>query len=239
MPELALTPPCATIISPVSAQDALKFVLREVVGPYLRSEGFKGSGATWTLTAPHGDRAVVNVQSSQFSSKSEVRCIVNIAVVPEPWWAWQSVQHGRALPKSVKESHGLWRERLQPSTGGDPRGSEGWWSVRDEATARAAAADMVSQLRADAVPRLRRLLDREAIQAAVRAGDLGFITARSSPVFFDRALAVLLADQGPSEELDALLARLAEERDEDLRAFNETFVPWLRARAASREAGTL
>jgi len=217
----------------VSATDALKSVLRDVVGPYLRSEGFKGSGTTWTLTAPNGDRGVVNVQSSQFSSKSEVRCIVNVAVLPEPWWAWQAFHHGAAMPKSPREYHGLWRQRLQPSTGGQPRGSEEWWSVRDEATARTAAEDMVLQLRTDAVPLLRRLLDRDAILAAVRAGDLGFITVQSSPAYFDRALAVLLADEGQSAELDALLTRLAAEQDENLKAFNESFVPWLTARATS------
>jgi Domain of unknown function (DUF4304) len=219
---------------PVSATDALKFVLREVVGPALRPEGFKGSGPTWTLTAPNSDRAVVNVQSSQFSSKTEVRCMVNIAVVPEPWWAWQVFHQGKAMTKSPKEYHGLWRQRLQPSSGGQPRGSEVWWSIRDQATAREAAADIVSQLRTDAVPLLQRLLERDAMLAAVRAGDLGFITGQSSPAFFDRALAVLLADQGQSAELDALLARFLAEQDENLKSFNESFVPWLTARAASR-----
>lgn len=92
---------------------------------------------------------------------------------------------------------------------------------------------MVSQLRGDAVPLLGRLLDREAMVAAVRSGDLGFIAAQSSPVFFDRALAVLLADEGPSAELDALLAQFNAEQDENLKRFNESFVPWLTARAAS------
>jgi hypothetical protein len=219
---------------PVSVTDALKSMLRDVVGPHLRSEGFKGSGTTWTLTAPNDDRSVVNVQSSQFSSKSEVRCIVNVAVVPEPWWAWQAFHHGNAMPKSPKEYHGLWRQRLQPSTGEQPRGSEVWWSIRDEVTARAAAEDIVSQLRTNAVPLLRRLLDRDAMLAAVRAGDLGFITAESSPAYFDRGLAVLLADEGQSAELDALLTRFASEQDENLKAFNESFVPWLAARAASQ-----
>jgi Domain of unknown function (DUF4304) len=217
----------------VSAPDDLKSVLRDVVGPYLRSDGFRGSGSTWTLAAPNGDRGVVNVQSSQFGSKSEVRCIVNLAVVPEPWWAWQAFHHGNAMPKSPKEYHGLWRDRLQPSAGGHSRGSEVWWSIRDEATAHAAAEDMVSQLRTDAVPLLRRLLDRDGMLAAIRAGDLGFITVESSPGYFDRALAVLLADEGQSSELDALLTRFAAEQDENLKEFNESFVPWLTARAAS------
>jgi hypothetical protein len=56
---------------------------------------------------------VVNVQSSSFSSSDEVLCVINLAVAPEPWLAWQSEQFGRPLPKAVKEFHGLWRGRVQ------------------------------------------------------------------------------------------------------------------------------
>ena len=217
----------------VAARDDLKSALRDVVGPALRAEGFKGSGAAWYLRTPGGDCALVNVQRSQFGSAADVRCVVNIAVAPEPWLAWNACWQGVELPKAPKDYDGLWRARCQPSWS-DSGGSETWWAIHDEATAQAAAHDIVFQVTAQAVPVLRRLLDRREMIATVRAGDLGFITAQSSPEYFARALAVLLADQGQSRDLDALLDHFGTTKDADIKKYNLRFIPWLNHRATSR-----
>ena len=213
-----------------TAQDALKIAIREQLGPALRSEGYRGSGTTWTRQSPRGDFAVVNVQSSSFSSRSEVTCVINLAVAPQPWLAWHAVQLGKPVPKSPKEYDGLWRDRLHATDEVKSRGGEAWWSVRDDSSAQKAVENMVGGLTMTALPRLSELLDREGLIRSVRQGDLGHIKAASARGFFDRALGLLLADDGPSDELALLLDRFADEPDERLIAYDRKFLPWLTER---------
>jgi hypothetical protein len=186
----------------VSATDDYKSLLRDRVGPALRSLGFKGSGSRWTLAAANGDRAIVNAQSSSGSSKAEVLFVINLAVVPLPWWDWKCTGFPKHLKSTPKEHDGLWRDRLHAQRGVFQRGSEAWWSVRDPASATICADDVVEQLASESVPRLSALLDRDNLAASARTGDLGFFRGEQHLLFFDHALAALIVDEGPSEELD-------------------------------------
>jgi hypothetical protein len=145
---------------------------------------------------------VVNVQSSSFSTAEQVRCVINLAVVPAAWLEWFHAFLG-SLPKSVTESLGLYRDRLHPS--GSPAGRDIWWQVHDDADAQEAAHDMVVQLEAHGLPTLLNLLDRENMLAASRAQDLGHAKGPDLEVFFKRAEAVLIADRGLTPELEELL----------------------------------
>lgn len=98
----------------MTVQEALKIALRDVLGPCARSYGFKGTDPTWRKSTASGDWAVVNVQSSSFSSAEHLKCVINLAVAPEPWLRWSRVKLGPGMPKSVTESLGLYRERLHP-----------------------------------------------------------------------------------------------------------------------------
>jgi hypothetical protein len=69
----------------MTAQAALKAALRDIVAPAARTHGFKGSAPNWRRASAAGDWAVVNVQSSQYSSSGAVRCVINLAVAPAPW----------------------------------------------------------------------------------------------------------------------------------------------------------
>jgi Domain of unknown function (DUF4304) len=189
----------------VTAQDELKVAMRTLVGPWLRSRGFKGSGNTWRLKSDRGDFAIVNVQTSQFSTRDELTFAVNMAVAPEPWLSWNAFRtYPGTDPKyllrpnpSKPRAEGVWAGRLQP--GGNKPGSE-WWIVSDESTAIAAANDVILQLDRAGLPWLRRLLDREAITELVRTSDGdGFWCNRYL------TLAVLLSDEGPSDDLDQAL----------------------------------
>lgn len=196
----------------MTAQDALKAALKEHVAPVLRAHGYKGSAPTWRRASGVGDVAVVNVQSSSFSSAAELRCVINLAVAPQPWLDWSEVKFGRPI-KSVKESDGLWRDRLHAT---DPRvmtGGEPWWGVSEAISARLSAEDMVEQLKTKGLPTLERLLDREAFVNTVRDGNLGFAKAQSLPTFFNWALLVLLADDRPSAEFTALLSKVETQDD--------------------------
>lgn len=97
-----------------------------------------------------GDCAVVNLQSSMGSSRSEVLFVANLAVIPVPWWEWQGF--GSLPIRSAKEYHGLWRERLHPE-------SDNWW--------------VVQLLDNRGISTLRRLLNRDALVETIRAGNLG------------------------------------------------------------------
>lgn len=76
-----------------------------------------------------------------------------------------------ALLKSINESLGLYRDRLHPA--GMPAGVDGWWQITDGVDALAAIADMLAQLCEHGWPKLTRLLDRQSLLDAIRAGDLG------------------------------------------------------------------
>jgi hypothetical protein len=192
----------------MTAIEATKVAIRELVGPALRAEGFKGSGSTWNLSSESGDFAVVNVQRSQYNQGSEVRFVVNLAIVPKPWMENRHPEDLGVRP--VKEYYGLWRDRLHPSPSSthSTEGADRWWLVRDSQSADAAATDVVEQLRLTAVPKLRSLLDREILVAELRKGDLGFIKGKGNWAFRCSGLAILLSDDGPSQELEDVLDEL-------------------------------
>ncbi|WP_446213433.1 DUF4304 domain-containing protein [Micromonospora sp. IBSANI012] len=214
----------------MTAQAALRAALRDVVAPAARAEGFKGTAPTWRMTNALGDWAVVNVQSSAYSTSESLRCIINLAVAPAPWLAWQQQSLG-SLPKAFNESLGLYRHRLHPT--GTPPGTDGWWEVSGErGDPSAAATDMTEQLAIHGWPTLKRLMDREALLDQIRSGDLGRMKAKNFGVFFARAEALMLAENGPSPRLEELLSYatanvIPAQHDNAVR-----FAEWVRTRAA-------
>jgi hypothetical protein len=176
----------------MTAQTALKAALRDIVGPAARGHGFKGSAPNWRRTNATGDWAVVNVQSSQYSSSEKVRCVINLAVAPAPWLASLRETH-RSLPKAVRESLGLYRDRLHPA--GTPPGYDAWWEIGDEREAVAAAHDMVEQLAVGGWPVLERMLDRQAMLEQLRSGELGMLKRENFKELFAHAEALLIAGQ--------------------------------------------
>lgn len=193
----------------MTAQEALKAALRDVVGPALRSPGYEGTAPNWRRSTAAGDWAVINIQSSAFSSAGSLRCVINLALAPEPWLRWWKEKLPRLMPKSVTESSfGLYRQRLHPA--GTPERVDGWWEVSDDASAVAAATDMVAQLNAVGRPVLDRMLADGRVLEQVRRGDLGNLTKEHHAVFFARAEALLLMDNGPSEELEEQLRHARE-----------------------------
>ncbi len=75
-----------------------------------------------------------------------------------------------SLPKSVKESLGLYRDRLHPAD--RPAGVDGWWQISSQSDACTAATDMVAQLAEHGWPTLTRLLDRRALIESIRSGGI-------------------------------------------------------------------
>lgn len=171
----------------MTAQDLVRCVLKSEIGPALRRAGFKGTPPTWTLTAPSGDTAVVNVQSSMYNSASRAKFVVNLAVIPVEWWTHRDF--GPLPMKTPKERHGLWRDRLHPSWS-DPLRNE-WWEVGDDHSARLAAEDAVQRLESVGIPKLKKLLNRDELIASIRRQDLGFARGPNHQGLFEIALSVL------------------------------------------------
>jgi hypothetical protein len=142
------------------------------------------------------------------------------------------------MPKAVTEYLGLYRERLHPA--GTPDGTDGWWDVSDPRSAVAAVTDMVTQLEAAGWPVLGRLLEAGGMLAQIRRGDLGGMTRANFGVFFARAEALLLMDQGPSEQLEACLCYALEHCGPAQRENAMQFDEWVRgqSRAAAQEVAT-
>lgn len=166
--------PVSGMVSRMTAQDEFKRVLRDVVSPSACSAGFKGSGRTWRSTNALGDVAIANVQSLSSSSSERVRCVLNLAVAPAPWLDWMRELLPNAFPKTIGESLGLYRERLQSPRHG--------WEITGASSADSVASDMVTQLDQYGWPVLRRLLDRRAFVDALRAGRIGTMTVDHNPV---------------------------------------------------------
>ncbi len=217
----------------MTAQLALKNALRELLGPAARSHGFKGSAPTWRKASDAGDWAVVNVQSSSWSTSESLRCVVNLGFAPEPWLRWMRRALGPRAPKAVPESLGLYRERLHP--GGTPEGTDGWWEVSDDESAHVAVANMNVQLERSGWPVLDEVFAREPMMVRLREGDLGMIKRSNSGVFFARAEALMLMDDGPSEALDSALRYALDNCLPRQRESAEHFDRWVRAEAATTE----
>jgi hypothetical protein len=214
----------------VTAQDALKAALRDQLGPAARRHGYKGSPPNWRKSSAAGDWAVVNVQSSSFSSAEHLRCVVNLAFAPEPWLRWEAEKLGAGMPKSVSESLGLYRERLHPE--GTPEGIDGWWDVTDDESARVAVTDMLTQLDQAGWPVLERMFSREAMMSRLHDGDLGMMKRSNFGVLFARAEALLLMDAGPSDALNSQLDYALSNVMPRQREHAERFDAWVRSEAA-------
>ena len=214
----------------LTAQAALRAALRDVVAPIARAQGYRGSAPTWRKSNAAGDWAVVNVQSSSWSSSDHLRCVINLAVAPEPWLRWERENLGDGMPKTVSESLGLYRARLHPA--GTPEGTDGWWEVdADGKSAIDAAADMVDQLARSGWHALDRMLARDGMLDQIRRGDLGDMKRMNFGVYYARAEALLLMDSGPSEALDERLGYALEHVIAGQRENAERFDTWVRAQA--------
>ncbi|GAA1246205.1 hypothetical protein GCM10009633_19230 [Janibacter melonis] len=211
----------------MTAQNALKDALRDIVGPAARAHGYRGSAPNWRKLSA-GDCAVVNVQSSAWSSADHVKFTVNLAFAPEPWLRWMVEETGRA-PRSMPEYHGLYREPLRPRDAA--AGEDRWWDVVDDASARSAVGEVVDLMNGSGWPVLESMFSRETLASRVRQGELGKLGEGQSDHLADKVDALLLMDCGPSPELERLLARLTATTRPDARPAAERFNAWVHLHA--------
>ncbi|MFC6018144.1 DUF4304 domain-containing protein [Plantactinospora solaniradicis] len=139
-----------------------------------------------------GDVFVVELQSSAYSTRTEKAFYINVALVLAPHW--QSRRRRLGLPGSElpRSLHGIWSHRIGFTTlsGGDQ------WRITDRATL-AKVSEHVRRRVDEALPELLQMLDRDTL--FVDAAELFRGGAW-------RVRAWLLAEKGPSEELERLLS---------------------------------
>jgi hypothetical protein len=214
-----------------AASEAFRLLLRDHLRPLLRAEGFAGSGAsTWRRRSERGDWAIVNLQRSRQAGRSlptgqdGVWFTINLAVVSNPWWEWVTayyedhyVERERRRSTLPDAAAGYWRTRLNAPAHLSV-GYPNWWTVHDGESAHACGRDVTARLTGTGIPEVLRHLPRDAQLTAARTGRFD-----GTGNWGERAaLAVLLADDGPSPELDRLLAVLERERG------YERLIDWLR-----------
>jgi hypothetical protein len=77
------------------------------------------------------------------------------------------------------------------------------------------------------------MFTREAMLGRIRDGDLGHMKRGNFGVFFARAEALFLMDDGPSEALESQLRYALDNAIPRQRSNAERFDSWVRAQAAS------
>ncbi|GIG21387.1 hypothetical protein Cch01nite_21110 [Cellulomonas chitinilytica] len=217
--------------------------LDEQVGPTAGAHGFEvtrprfGSiDRRWVRRNAVGDVAVVEVAATAGPSEGDLRAFeLWIAVTPEPALARLRQGQSESVVQALQHSASLGMyTAVLPPPGGEPTpGSGSWWKVPEADVAPEVAAGIAAELERTGWPTLTRLLDREALLAQVRSGDLGNRTT-ASPRVLAGAEAMLLADRGPSPRLDELIAMLDEGVDGRGRPYAGVATAFLRARAGER-----
>jgi hypothetical protein len=142
---------------------------------------------------------------------------VNLGVAPRPLYDWHcAVFPGRREATRGRPTIGdsAWRMRLQPPA----KPIDDRWAVDGPEAARVAGAWIVEQLQSGALARLRALADRDSLLAELGLAATAVLRA------------ALAADDGPSEELEQLLAGLSPEW-----AQRETFIAWARGYALQED----
>jgi hypothetical protein len=202
----------------VQAKDLFKILVREQLGPLLRSEGLRGSGQSWRLEHPSGNAALLYFQRNNWNTADRVEFVINLAVASRVVWEWQLSRdpwRGRAGRPSALYVNDcpLWLRIGAPSSEG---GSEGaWWTISTGMRLAPLAAAAGEALRGRAIPLLRDHLTDAALCRWLEAHDpqLGWPPDTWRLLY----LSVLLAAQGPSPRLDQVLAQLQDRAARDRR----------------------
>ncbi|WP_346125706.1 DUF4304 domain-containing protein, partial [Micromonospora coerulea] len=152
----------------------------------------RGEGRVFRRFSPQGDALIFEVQTSAHSNKSEKIFYICVALVLAPKWDRERQRTGRAASELPRHYDGTWRSRLG-FTRLSPSGDQ--WRIADDNTA-AEVSDQVRRRLDETVPQLLPLLDR-----TVLLGEAPDILGPGAWL----VRAWLLAERGPSQELEHLL----------------------------------
>jgi hypothetical protein len=199
---------------------ALDQVIRDRIAPNMKRAGFSRKGRLFWRESPLGDRAFL--WFSPFTlGQHEAEFFVEASIQPAIYVELLT----RTGERPLTAGDALWTGRI-PMPGKHTLALRDHWSFDgDDDTAVEHLADLVGR----AVPRLLHLLDRENLLAYVRDPSTRPQEIRIQPR--ENAVTLLLAGQGPSDELERRVVALeAADPADPLAAF-------IRARATARRTG--
>ena len=138
-----------------TAQDAFTELVRDRIGPGLRSAGLKGSGRAWTLPS-QTHWAVIGLQRSVHSDARELGFTINVQVVERQAWAAKRAE-SPYLPErpapNTRYGAPVWQSRiglLMPSR------RDTWWTVTPTTDLARLSREIIEALDRYVLPEMRR-----------------------------------------------------------------------------------
>lgn len=191
---------------------ALDVVIRDRIAPPLTDAGFKRRGRLFTLTTPAGDQASVHVQEFKLGVH-EAEFHVDLHVLPKIWDEFMARDGGKS------NFVGLWRDRLPASE------LDHLWAFNLD---NHAEGERLTAAVRGVIPEMTWLLEPAHLL------DYARLPLRQSSKVNPRrenVLALLLAAQGPSDELEEQLRKLG--TDPQWAEFDAETTTFIRRRLSS------
>ncbi|WP_235532632.1 hypothetical protein [Nocardioides sp. Root140] len=193
-------------------------VVRDRIAPVLRRAGFQRRRRHFWFDSASGDRAYVEVRPFKLGFR-EAEFFVDLGVQPRIWADWLGRDGGET--RDV-----LWADRLMVPGRRPPMADHWSFDLVDEPAGDLLATELSARL-----PEILGLLDPALLLGYARTLPR---PGRKISVRPEIALAVMLATQGPSDELEQSLGALA--TDPDWVAFDTEFVAFVRGWIAQHPA---
>ncbi|MDH6284072.1 DUF4304 domain-containing protein [Prescottella agglutinans] len=216
----------------MSTNVVYKAMLRDLIGPGVRAHGFTGTAPRWRKRYPNGDMLILGFQGSRYSTGTEVHFTINYdfktaGKIEYDLARVEAATGPSAKKRDVGSGGGILTGRLGPkSARTDSSGY--WWAVSDERDAQRAADDVLPQVaslvaRCDEYAHDRDvLLERIPVRVRAALADVAFV----------------LAERGPSRELDDCLEEYLADLIPRVRPHAERTAAWIRAFADRSSAST-
>lgn len=203
----------------VSVKELSDF-LKEFVTPKLKPLGFRKKGQVYRLDVESGDVAFIHFTPMRVDPQAVV-FHAQCSFVPEPHWQFLNRQYMVAGVPEVKESGALASYSLMPpdSAAHDPASSGVFrtrWAFVDRN--RAEVGKVLGEALMAEVPRIRQMLVRENLLAAIQSSETPSIRRRGAL----QSELLLMVDDYPPERVQDLLSRMGENDP-----FIELFTQWV------------
>lgn len=198
----------------------MQVLLRDHAGPLLKDHGFRRSGGTFRRIAANGDVAIVSIRSWRLM-EAELEFWVEMGLVTRVMLEYRAHLGEEVRPELVgfTDTYGTWSTRMRDPSRTVLDGNDLWrFDLDDAGSMQRFLATLDSS-----VAELIGLTQRPALIEALRHPAPEVQTGSTL------SLALVMADQGRSPELERLLAQL---RDA---GHDPDEVTWLEARADSRQ----
>lgn len=143
----------------LTAQQALKEMLKKQVSPALRREGLRGSGGNYVMPS-ESHWVLIGFQRSTSSDASAVKFTVNCKVVRRDVWSHMQEERpyiGTTPSANIGAGSFEWYRRIGELM---PEADDKWWWLRSEDDSALIATEVLEAIRTHALPVLRAEVER-------------------------------------------------------------------------------